>query len=196
MAITLPTSPAPRVYAPRLVDARGELRSAFGGGIQRISRLGAKNAFRCVLPAMSHAQALQWQGLWHPTETCILEIPQPGITLTAPGTPLVKGASQAGSSLITDGWTAGFTVPKGLLFSVSVASLLYTYEVQAAVTANGSGEATLSIQPLLRASPADNAALNIDPCKVEGFVTLPDDAREIDVDRLVKGLSFLLEERK
>ena len=45
MSVTLPTTPAPRSVTPRLVTARAELRSAFGGSTQRISRTGSRWAY-------------------------------------------------------------------------------------------------------------------------------------------------------
>lgn len=105
------------------------------------------------------------------------------------GTPLVKGASQTGASLITDGWTAGTTITKGTVIyldpsAVSGTSAVYAvnpetkvaygtkqkFVVTANVTADGSGEATLSISPSIitsgatqtvSASPVDNAAIVI-----------------------------------
>lgn len=196
MSVTLPTSPAPRSITPRLVTARAELRSAFGGATQRISRTGSRWAFDVELPPMTHASALDWVDLLTEADTCILNIPEPGITVGSPGTPLVNGASQTGSSLITDGWTASYVIPKGKFISVSVSSLLYAYQTTASTTASGAGAATLPVRSLLRASPADNAALNVNPAKVEGFVTMADGAMSISVNRLVEGCSFTLEERK
>lgn len=78
---------------------------------------------------------------------------------TALGTPLVKGAGQvAGSStLTTDGWTAGQAgaLLPGDFFQVG-------NELKMVVTAaasDGSGNATLTVVPPLRTSPADNAAI-------------------------------------
>lgn len=76
---------------------------------------------------------------------------------TATGTPLVKGASQTGTSLITDGWTAGVT---GILKAgdyIGVNDQLYM--VVADATSDGSGNATLTIEPPLRSSPSDNAPI-------------------------------------
>ena len=196
MSVTLPTSPAPRSITPRLITARAELRSAFGGSVQRINRLGSRWAFDVDLPPMTHAAALDWVDLLTEADTAILNLPEPGITIGSPGTPLVNGASQTGSSLVTDGWTNGYVIPKGKWFSVSVSSLLYLYQTTAAVTASGAGAATLTVRPMLRASPADNAALNVNPATVEGFVSVPDGAFGISVNRLVEGLTFTLEERK
>jgi hypothetical protein len=196
MSVTLPTSPSPRALTPRLITARAELRSAFGGSTQRINRLGSRWAFDVELAPMAASGARTWSDLLVEADTCILNLPEPGITIGSPGTPLVNGASQTGASLITDGWAAGYVIPKGKWFSVSVSSLLYLYQTTASTTASGGGAATLPIRPMLRASPADNAALNINPPKIEGFVSLPDGALAMGVDRLVQGLTFTIEERR
>jgi len=196
--LTLPTSPGLASLSPRLVTTRGELRGATGASLQRVGRTGSRWAIDGELPAMGHAAALAWVDLFAEVDTCVLEVPEPGVTMGTPGTPLVNGAGQTGSSLFTDGWIPGYTIVKGKWFSVSctvggVASL-YFYQVRSAVTANGAGQATLAIRPMLRASPADNAALNFNPAKIEGFITLGDGAMKITADRLMKGCSFSIEE--
>lgn len=75
----------------------------------------------------------------------------------ATGTPLVKGASQTGQSLITDGWTNSIT---GILKAgdwIQIGQRLY--KVLNDANSNGSGEATLDIFPRLRESPGDNDAI-------------------------------------
>ena len=75
----------------------------------------------------------------------------------ATGTPLVKGASQTGQELITDGWTNSTT---GILKAgdyIQIGQRLY--KNLSDVNSNGSGEATLDIWPRLRESPADNASI-------------------------------------
>lgn len=74
---------------------------------------------------------------------------------TAGGTPLVNGASQTGASLITDGWTAGATMLTGDYFAVGQQLFI----VVADATADGSGNMTLTIEPPIRTSFADNAAV-------------------------------------
>jgi hypothetical protein len=86
-------------------------------------------------------------------------------------------------------------IPKGLFIGVSVSWLQYLYQTTTAVTASGAGAATLVLRPMLRASPADNAALIVNPATVEGFVTVADGALGISVNRLVEGFSFTIEER-
>ncbi len=74
---------------------------------------------------------------------------------TIAGTPLVKGASQTGVSLLIDGCTVGTTLLAGDFIGVNGELKM----VVADATANGSGEMTLTLEPPLRASPADNAAI-------------------------------------
>lgn len=76
------------------------------------------------------------------------------ISAPAYGTVLVNGAGQTGSSLVVDGLTS--TPKTGDTFSIAGVSLIYTVTADATVT---SGGATLSINPALASSPADNAAI-------------------------------------
>ena len=148
------------------------------------------------MPPMTAAQALDWVNILDETDTCILQLPEPGITIGTPGTPLVNGGSQTGTSLITDAWGASYAIPKGKFIGVTVSGLRYLYQTTTAVTASGAGAATLVLRPMLRASPADNAALIINPATVEGFVSLSDGSMNISVNRLVEGFTFTIEERR
>ena len=79
------------------------------------------------------------------------------------GTPLVKGASQTGNTLIIDGATAAVSnwLMKGDYFSLGTGTDTRLYMLVANVNTNSLGEATLTFEPALRASPADNAAVTI-----------------------------------
>ncbi len=84
-------------------------------------------------------------------------------------------------------------VAQGRFFSVAVSGRNYLYHVTAAATADGSGHATLSISPKIRAAMADGASLNFSAPQIEGFDTAP--TIEWDVDELVLyGLAFTLME--
>lgn len=75
----------------------------------------------------------------------------------ATGTPLIKGAGQVGNSIVTDGWTSGVT---GILKAgdyVQIGTRLHMQTVD--VNSNGSGEATLTLQPAVISAPADNSAV-------------------------------------
>lgn len=81
---------------------------------------------------------------------------------TATGTPLVNGANQTGTSLITDGWTS--TAPAflagDLVGYVDSSGRSMLHRVVADVSPV-TGAATLTLAPAIRRSPADNAALNL-----------------------------------
>jgi len=78
------------------------------------------------------------------------------------GTPLVNGASQTGTSLITDGWPNSTAILKaGDL--ITCANITTVYEITADVSSDGSGNATLTINPPIFSggSPANNAAITV-----------------------------------
>lgn len=82
---------------------------------------------------------------------------------TATGTPLVKGASQTGEDLITDGWTAGVTgiLKAGDWLQIGTAGTARLYKNLTDVNSNGSGEATLTLWPRIFTAWGDNAALTL-----------------------------------
>ncbi len=108
------------------------------------------------------------------------QIPQIGSARgMATGTPLVAGASQSGRTVTTDGWTAGVT---GILKAgdlVKFAGHAKIYMLTEDVDSNGSGQATLVIEPALMEAPADNEA--IDVSDVQMTVAFADDVRESQV---------------
>lgn len=75
----------------------------------------------------------------------------------ATGTPLVNGAGQSGASLITDGWTAnqvGILLPGDYIGVNNELKMVIE-----SVDSDAGGNATLKIEPPLRASPPDNAII-------------------------------------
>lgn len=71
-------------------------------------------------------------------------------------TPLINGAGQTGRSLASDGWPVSSTVLQAGQFITINNQLL---QLTANVVSNASGQATLSFEPPIRVSPADNAAI-------------------------------------
>lgn len=86
-------------------------------------------------------------------------------------TPLVNGAGQTGRSLNTDGWPISTTVLSAGQF-VTIGNQLL--QLTANVTSNASGQATISFEPAIRVSPADNAAIEYkNPYALMYFVENP-----------------------
>lgn len=84
---------------------------------------------------------------------------------TALGSGKVNGASQTGSSLVTDGWQPNQTA---LLLPGDFFQVGYELKMITATAASaGAGAATLTFTPPLRTSPADNAdIITTNPCCV------------------------------
>lgn len=79
------------------------------------------------------------------------------------GTPLVNGAGQTGTDLVTDGWTPDTTgiLKAGDWIQLGTGSSSRLHKVLDDVNSDGSGNATLTLFPDLRTSPADNAAITV-----------------------------------
>jgi hypothetical protein len=76
------------------------------------------------------------------------------------GTPLVNGANQTGTTLNIDGLGVSQQVfLAGDFFAYDHASGRSLHVITADATSNASGQAALAIEPPIRVSPADNAAI-------------------------------------
>lgn len=86
----------------------------------------------------------------------VLGTPQTAVS----GTPLCAGATASGRSVTTDGWANSVTAMVAGEF-IKFANHDKVYMLTADVVSNGSGQATLTIEPALYASVADNEALTV-----------------------------------
>lgn len=94
---------------------------------------------------------------------------------------LVNGASQTGSSLTVDGLTPSvLAISAGEYFQVRDEYKV----VKADVTANGSGQATITFWPALRVSPADNDPVTFNTPKLVADVLPPLPAKAPSPNRL------------
>lgn len=156
--------------------------SPFSRATQVVSNQGGEQWYgEFQLPALSAANKQIWMAHLNSLRGMVGTFRQGDPAYTGPrgtagGTPLVKGASQSGNSLITDGWSVGATFLKGDYFQLGD----YLYQVNTDTTANGSGEMTLVFEPALRSSPADNLALTISAPKT--IMRLTEDGFTVDED--------------
>ena len=98
-----------------------------------------------------------------------------GSAKTTPGTPLVNGGSQTGSTLNVDGLPVSVSkyLKAGDYIQLGAGSSAKLHKVLVDVNSNGSGLATLEIWPNLRSSPADNDPIVVANCA--GVFRLTDD---------------------
>jgi len=109
----------------------------------------------------------------------------------ATGTPLVKGASQTGSELITDGWTTSTTgiLKAGDYIQIGGGASAKLHKVLDDVDSDSSGNATLTIWPDLRSAPSDNAPIVVSGAK--GVFRLSTNQSDWDVNEAsIYGMTF------
>ena len=168
-------------YQPTLISVAHSLarQARSRGGAQRwgIEATYPPNLSRAELAPII-AFALLQRGQW---DTFTLVPPALWSTARgiATGTPKIKGASQSGRSIATDGWTASQT---GILKAgdfIKFSGHTKVYMVTGDATSNGSGEATIVIEPALLATPADNEDIVVS--SVPFTVAFATDVQEFDI---------------
>ena len=195
MAIDLPSGGLLNFAAFPLCGTRDN-RDADGHSVQRFRRAKSKWGVSVNVAPRSAVDIAPWTDLQDDAEVFALEIPQPDLDIGNPGTPRVKGAGQGGTSLVLDGLTPGYTMRQSQWLSIIISGQRYAYRTRAPSTASGLGEITVSINPAIRVSPADNNVVEIANPKIEGYADLPAQAFDMDSSGMVRGLSFTLKERR
>jgi len=104
-------------------------------------------------------------------------------TMGAGGTITVNGANQTGNSLSVDGMTTSTSniLKPGDYFQLGTGTSARLYMVTQPLNSNGSGQGTLTFEPALRSSPADNQAVII--TSPMGLFRLSDNVSEWNADR-------------
>jgi hypothetical protein len=191
--LTLPTDPAPAKMGIAMVTAKNTLTPAIGGAEQELLRKGTRYALTFSMPVMTYVQSMDWDDLMAEVDTVLMRVFQPGLVIPNPGAPLVKGAGQAGTSLVIDGLPNGYVIRKGQFLSVVSAGQRFLYRAKASAT-SVAGTATIPLRTMLRRPPNDNDVVEIAQPMIEGFVR---DLGEwaVGVERLV-GLQFTVRERE
>lgn len=142
--------------------------SDLNGSVQTVELPGARWTFEIDLPVLERADARLMEAFIAKLrgQANRAEIPFYGRLVpvgTWAGTPRVNNEagsptlSQNGTTLVCDGFTAGAIIKAGDYFNLGTGGQLLM--VTDDVTADGSGNATLSVQPPIRTAPADNTLL-------------------------------------
>ncbi|MEY2653659.1 MAG: hypothetical protein RLZZ524_687 [Pseudomonadota bacterium] len=154
------TKTAPGALDWSLVSNTTVFESPLSGAVQTVEMPGARWKASFSMDNLQAADAALLRALLAKTRgragrITLHNFAHPTPRGTIAGTPLVMGASQTGNTLIIDGCTVGTTLLAGDFIGVNSELKM----VVADATANGSGQMTLTIEPPLRSSPADNAAI-------------------------------------
>jgi len=160
--VTIPATPDFQQVDFRLLSNTTVFQSPLTKTIQVLERPGRLWHGSFALPPMGDPEAAIWTGFFASLRgrRGTFNSYDPARTTprgSAPGTPLVDGASQTGYALATKGWTAGQTNILRVGDYIGVNSRFHMIVEDA--SSDGSGLATLSIEPELRESPSDSAAI-------------------------------------
>lgn len=173
--LALPTPSKIRTMMWRETDVQADVASPFTGQSQVIVFPGQWFSCTVTLGAMNRADAQVWDAwlaslrghsgtflLGHPLRSTPL-----GSASSAPGTPLVNGAGQSGGNLVVDGLpnSAPTYFKAGDFLQLGTGSSSRLHKVLQDVASDSSGNATISIWPNLRETPADNAAVVVTAAK-------------------------------
>lgn len=172
MPVTLPTCPYPTDYQVLLRDFGAVLTPFLGGPEQRINRLGMRFGLRLTMPPMDADEGMVYLSrlLQGRQSTVILPWPLLDFDPGTPGAPLVSAAVASGTTIPIKGLTPGYQVNEGQFFSVIHSGRRYVYMFTADATANGSGNLSAAIFPLLRTALSTNDVIEIAQPKIEGLV--------------------------
>lgn len=106
------------------------------------------------------------------------------------GTPRVKGANQVGTTLLTDGWPAGYVFKFGSWLHYETGTFRMLHTTTATAIADGSGNMSIPVRHAIRKSPPDNALLTLERPSCEMVLAVPDvDLLEL-ADACVYGVSI------
>lgn len=158
--ITFPSTPKPATMSWKLIQPSQTNISTWTGKRQVMA--SNRGWWECQIgmpPIVGTTNFNTWRSFMAQARgsTNDFQVPvDPTAQSSATATPLVNGASQTGRSIITDGWPNSSTVLVAGQFITIGNQLL---QLTAAVTSNGSGQATVTFEPSIRVSPADNAAI-------------------------------------
>lgn len=113
---------------------------------------------------------------------------------TAAGSPVVDGGSQTGQELAVKGFTPNATLLAGDWVQLGSGAATRLYKNLDDVTADGSGDATLTLWPALRSSPGDEDPLTLS--NAAGLFRMASDEMpwEIDKFQLFDGFDFSADE--
>ncbi|WIW88956.1 hypothetical protein K3M67_02960 [Sphingobium sp. V4] len=197
-SIMLPTDPGPNGMELNYVEFGGVLTPALGGAAQRINRPGDRHAVVFSMPPL----VLEPHGrIWINRLRlgvqlgAVAEFLQPDFHIGSPGAPVIDGDGQAGKVLSLRGFTPYYQAREGQAFSIIIGGRRYLHFSDETKRAGPDGKITVSVSPMLRASPANGDVCEFGSPKIEGI--LSDDAKRwtTNINRHV-GISFTVTEAR
>lgn len=172
MAVDLTGIPV-RAAEPILQEFGGLLVPAMGGPVQRIERPGSRWGLRVETQLMDvEPDGRRWASRIARAKRAgaLIEIPQPGLAIGAPGAPRVNGSFVNGRIIQLFGFAPNYAIREGQWISIIVAGRRYADQIAADTVASASGAATVSLQNLLRVALSGSEVAEVASPKIEGWL--------------------------
>ena len=197
--ITLPSFPGPSDATPALIDFGVTLRPATGGPVQKIARAGSRYRVEFTFPPMKPCDARTFISRLIEAKRVgelIMPFPLLGLDQGSPGTPVVDGAGQAGTTLNIRNARPGHTFFEGFwIHIVDSEGDRYLHNVRDDAIVDAAGLASLRIEPPLRYPFVDGATIEAWKPEVQGFIDGGEWTWSVAAASIV-GLSFTIEEAR
>jgi len=194
-AVILPVRPRPNSMVVELLDMGFIQR---GSSSVRVNRPGARYRIQFMFPIMDVDDARAFISKMQRAKRTSLQIDIPLLIKQGiPGTPVVDGAVVSAASTISiRGLTPGYVIKEQYWFTVVEADgSAYLHTVVESVTADATGEATVEIEPPLRAPFADGDTVHFAVPYMQGFMDGDAFSWTVRTDRYVE-LAVTVEEFK
>ncbi len=194
---SFPAEPCPIDRKFRWVTNRVIHKSPITGKVQTVDRNGGRWEVDVQLPPLTTAQIRAWfAALIRAQDDPVYFSPPFSSTMLSggnPGAPLVNGAGQVGTTLVTDAWSAGYVIQDGDFISFNNGSFdeLHLIKAGTGLAADGLGNATLTLHPAIQNSPPDNAVIRV--ASPRGQFKVIEDSVQFDARiAALHGISFKL----
>ncbi len=186
--VTIPSLPQHETQELKLLTSAVTPTQTFGGPTQRISRLGDRFSLTVTTRRLSYTQGVSvvatlLQGL---SNKVLVPIQQPGLAIGTPGNPIAT--SGAGTTINLSGFTPGYSIRAGQVFSLIHGGKRYVHIATAAATASG-GSVSLSIYPMLRTPVTSGDVVEFATPKIEGFLADTSQGWSVGLSQAI-GLTF------
>lgn len=194
--IELPAGVVPREMNAGLIDFGGFLTPPTGARVQRIDRMGSRYKVAFAFPPLSSrdvGRQVVSRLIRAKSEGIRVELPLGDFTPGPPGSPVVDGNGQAGTSLAIRGFNAGYAVREGQWFNHVSGDDRLLYNASAQAIADATGDATVGLAPMLRVEPVDGDVLEFARPVIQGFVLGEEWRWQMAVERLI-AIEFEVEE--
>lgn len=197
--IRLPEFPSASNATPALLDYGVTLRPATGGPVQKVQRAGSRYRMEFNLPPMQADTARVFISRLIEAKRkggLIMPMPLTRNRQGAPGSPVVNGAGQAGTTLLVRNTVPGHLWKEGYWIAiVDQTGQRYLHNVRENVATNGAGQAALRIEPPLRFPFLDGAQILASKPEIQGFIDGGEWSWSLEAAGIT-GITFTIEEAR